>query len=385
MFALAILSIVQIGWPPALDSAAINRLKKAFRYPAMLILSLSFFIVLLSFWHTADYGYWLERLRIKLPFLVLPLVFIALPRFHIKQLNFLFYFLMWTLFFTCLGIGINYLLHFDEINLLMTKGHPMPTPRNHIRLSLLMAIGIVGGGHLYLQKYYLRHRLERPLILAVTIFLFFFMHLMTVRTGLLALYFSLLLLLISYVLRSRRYFVSLLALLGLLSIPVMAYLYIPSINKRVGYMLHDLNMYSQGKGAVYSDSGRLTSLKIGAQIFREHPVWGVGAGNLRDAMQKKYTADYPDYESPHMPHNQFLFVAAGTGVIGLVVFCLSVFYPLFYKRNYQFALLTGLFAIYFTGMMLEHIIENAAGVATFSFFILLLLSYLNKPEEDSWD
>lgn len=383
MFALAVLCLVEVHFEESSfsigpDRAALERLRRFWKYPALISLGLFFLVVLLSFWQTYDYGYWLARLRIKLPFLGLPLIFIALPRFPERQVLGLFYVLLIILLLTSVGIGINYLLHYEEINQLIKEGQPIPTPRNHIRFSLLLAYGILGGGYLYYRRFKWRYDWERPLILGITIFLFLFMHFLSVRTGLAALYLGTLTLLVRYVYVYRRYGVAVGVLAALFLLPVIGYQAIPSFRNKVNYMRWDWKMYQEGKGADYADSGRLTSLKVGYDLFRENPVFGVGAGNLRAETARVFAAEHPEFREPLVPHNQFLFVLAGTGIAGLSLFLFAFLFPLFYRYNYREPLLLAFYSILFTAFMLEHTVENSIGVAFYCFFVLLWLNSLRE-------
>ena len=59
--------------------------KKFLHRPDYLAVTLFFWLVLLSGIMTEDYGYWFERLRLKVPFLVLPFIFYQLPRLKTQQ------------------------------------------------------------------------------------------------------------------------------------------------------------------------------------------------------------------------------------------------------------------------------------------------------------
>ncbi|MCB0533634.1 MAG: O-antigen ligase family protein [Lewinellaceae bacterium] len=361
----------------AFDREGISRMFHIYRYPVFTAVTLFFFVVFLSFWQTEDSVYWLERLRIKVPFLVFPLVFLALPRFTARQIDGLFYALLLMLTLTSIGIGVNYLLHADAINAQMLTGKPMPTPRNHIRLSLLMAVGIIGGAWLYRKRFYWRYPGERKLIGFCTIFLFVFIHVLAVRSGLLTLYAAIVVLLIRHILKTQYYKPALAVLLALFLLPIGAYFAFPSLQSKLDYMRYDLMMYSSNGGAYYADSGRITSLKVGWDIWERYPVFGAGAGNLKREVQQEFDAHYPGFEQALMPHNQFLFVAAGTGVVGLVLFLYAFFYPLFYRKNYRNDLLLAFYTISFTAFLIEHTIENSLGVGFFVFFLTLFLNHLN--------
>jgi len=385
MIALAVLSLIrfQVGarvFKVAIDLEAVRRMLRILQCSPFAAVTLFFFVVLLSFWQTEDYGYWLARLRIKVPFLALPLVFLGHPRLEKRQWQGLLYFLVILLLITAVGVGINYWINYEEIQLMLKQGQPMPTPRNHIRYSLLLALGVVSGGYLYSKGYFWRYAGERHFILGATIFLFLFIHLLSVRSGILALYAALFLLSVRYILVSRRYWLGLGMLAALLAMPAIAYQVVPSFRAKVSYMRWGLLKFQEGEGAAYADTGRIVSLKVGWELAKRHPVFGVGAGNLQQEADKVFEQHYPQLPEPLVPHNQFLFVLAGTGAVGLLLFLFALFYPLFYQRNYRHPFLLGFYGIVLTAFMIEHTIENSMGVGFFLVFLLLFLKVYERPE-----
>ncbi len=348
------------------------------QYPSFAVLLLFFGLVLFWCWPVEDANFLLERLRIKLPFLLLPLTFLALPRVTERQLDLLLYFMLLLFVLTSFGIIAYYLQHFQELNLLIKQGHHIPTPRNHIRYSLLLALAIVGGYLLWEKGFYLRSKSERRWILGATVFLFFFIHLLSVKSGLLVLYSAGIALGFRYVWVNKQWLIGLSVFGLIVLVPYLSYHLIPSFKNKMHYTIHDLLMFQEGKGGQYSDSGRLASLAVGASLATAHPWTGVGVGNLRLRVQEQYELKYPDYVEPFMPQNQFLYVAAGTGVFGLGVFSFAFCFPFFYQRNYLHPLFLLFYVMTFVAFMIEHAIENAVGVAHFLFFLLVMVSHLNR-------
>ncbi|MFK7810179.1 MAG: O-antigen ligase family protein [Saprospiraceae bacterium] len=385
MIALLLLSFVSFpkegNGKFELNTTAFQRITNYQQHLSLLVISLFFGIVLFSGWQTVgNYDYLLERLRIKLPFLILPIAFLGLPKFTSRYINHLLYFLLLFMTLMSIGIGIYYFLHFSEVQHGLSRGHAMPTPRNHIRHSLLTAISILGGLHLIMQKYCWKSEKEKRLIKFLTFFFFFFIHVLSVKSGLVCLYFSLGVLLLRYIYVSRKYVLGAGLLLGLLLIPFIAYHSIPSLKQKIGYMFYDLAQHQKGEGAIYADSGRIISFKAGVELFKRNPVFGVGVGNFRREVNELYAEQYPDYVQALMPHNQFLFVLASTGLFGLGLFLVAFFLPLFYKKAYRNFFFLGFYMLSLMAFLLEHTIENAAGVATFSFFVILLPVWLRPTD-----
>ncbi|MCP3932088.1 MAG: O-antigen ligase family protein [Bacteroidetes bacterium] len=380
MFMLTAVSVFHIEISPrfrfGLHPAMIANVRSFLKNKAFLVITIYFFIVLLSGVMTYDFDYWLERLRLKLPFLLLPFVFVSIPSFSRRQYFGLLYFLVVVLVISCIGIGVNYWMYFEEINQLILQGQVIPTPRNHIRFSLILALGIVAGFYLYQKNFSWKYAWERKLLFGMTTFLFLFIHVLSVRSGLMALYAAIFVLCLSFIYQTRRYLMGGLILLSLLLLPFLAYKTIPSFKSKIDYVRYDLKMYKEGKGGIYSDSGRITSLKAGLKIAKKSPLFGVGAGNLQQEVLKIYASDYPEIPEPKKPHNQLLSVFAGMGIIGLLLFLFAFFYPLYHQKNYRDSLFLAFHVIVFSSFMTENTIENSIGIGFFAFFLLLGLNYL---------
>lgn len=326
-------------------------------------------LVLFSFHGLQEPAYWLERLRIKTPFLFMPLVFFMFPYFSGRVAGSFWYFLAALLALSSLGIVLNYVWHFESVQAQLRMGQPLPMPCNHIRYSLLHVMGMAGGIHLLEKGFYLRSPRERGVLVGVLLWLVVAQHILAVRSGLVAMYAVLLVAALRYVWRSRRWLVGVLLLGFLVAGPLTAYYAVPSLRTRIDYARYDLDMLRKGvdRGAL-SDGSRWVSLEIGWKLFRNAPWTGVGAGNLRYRVEQEYAARYPGFQRRLMPHNQLLFVAAGTGVVGLAVFLFSFFLPLLYKKKYLSFPMTALHLVALVSFIAEATIENAMGVAFFVVF-----------------
>lgn len=385
MISLAVLSLIRfrIGrglFELDIDREAIGRMLRLLRYPPFAACTLFFFVLLLPPWPMEDYGYWLGRLRMKLPFIGLPLVFLGHSGLSKRELNGLLYLLLGLLLITAIWIAGYYALNYEAVQVLLKQGQPMPTPRNHIRYSLMLALGILGGAYLYQQAYRWRYAWERHLILVLTLLLFVFLHLLSVRSGLLALYFAMGVLLLRYIALARRYLVGGALLLALFSAPVLAYKLVPSFKAKIDYMQWSMERFEEGQGGDYADPGRIISLQIGWELFRESPWLGVGIGQLEQRVNKRFAESFPTYPKALKPHNQFLFVMASSGLIGLAIFLFAFGYPLFYQRNYRHLPFLGFYCVIFTAFCIEHTIENSIGAGIYVFFLLLLLNHLHRPD-----
>lgn len=339
--------------------------------PVLLALSLLLLVPAISFFWSEDLGFWAERTRVRIPFLVLPWAFANLPTMSMRRYQLVLYGLIWMLVITCIGVAIHFAQHADTILDGLQHGRPIPVPRNHIRFNLLLATGILSGGWLWTEHFCWRYRWERPVLAIALVFLFGFLHFLSVRSGIAALYAALMFTVIRFIIRTRRWGLGLTGLAWLALLPWLALRTIPSLQQRISYMVYDWQQYQKNAGDNYSDSERWISLSAGMTLWRNHPVLGVGAGDLPTEIQRVVNQDFPAYTlAPKLPHNQFIYLLAGTGLLGMLLSLVAFIAPLTEKRSRQFYLFSAFQIMIFVSFLVEYTIETAIGVAFYLFYLL---------------
>ena len=331
-----------------------------------------YLLLLAGSWQTYDWPYYLERLRIKLPLLMLPLAWAADPFSPLdaatqrRWARFARLALLGFVAAVLAGVLMNYALHFSEINVRIGQGQAVPVPRgNHVRFSLLVAICAVIGA-----DGWLRDRSRGCLLLGL--FLLAGLHLLAVRTGLVTAYVGVVVVAGGHALAMRRYRLLLGAAVAVAALPVAAYLLLPSFRTKMQYTRFEV--MHRGVGGTsdgYSDAGRFTSIRLGMDVWRERPWVGVGPGNLLQAMDARYAEVLPEVQGKR-PHNQFVTALAGSGLLGGVV-TLACFGLIGYAdgrwRDPRYA---AVFAMLLLSCLVESTLENSVGVTLFSFFLLAL-------------
>lgn len=385
MIALVLLAVfeLKIDGPKVsltLRGSLRENFKKYRNYRAWLAVSVPFLLVLVSWLWSSDLTYTLERLRIKLPFLVLPFAFASMPALRKREIFTILYFLLVMMSVISVYVLLNFAVNFDAVMEDLGRGGHLPTPSNHIRFSLTLALTIIGGLALWVEKFHFKNPSERWLIGGLTLFLFIFIHVLSVRSGLVSLYLALFVLSVFFIFFNKKYIAGLAGILAVAAVPVAAYFAVPSFKQKIDYARWDYLQFVQGIGENYPDSERFKSMQTGLDIGREHPVLGVGAGDLKREVRKKYDAGAAGNYNFKMPHNQLISVFAGTGLAGLAVFLAGFFFPLFYRKNFRNPLFLALHAIVFTSFFVENTIENNFGVSLFLFFLLIGMNYRSNSE-----
>jgi O-antigen ligase len=388
-----ILSLSMIGmvavaiWQARLEStswaAVPGRMLRAWwGQPALLALSLLLLAPALSYFWSENTHFWAGQTRVRLPFLILPLAFANAPTLSRWQYRSVLYLLVWVMLILCIGVGIHFYLHQEQIISDLQHGRPIPVPRNHIRFNLLLATAILSGGWLWWQRFVWKYAWERTLLAATLVFLFLFIHLLSVRSGLAALYAALLYSVVFGIVRYRKWKLGLAALCLMALMPVVAFETMPSLRNRVYYMWYDWQKFRENAGGEYSDAMRWVSLEIGIQLWQQHPVLGVGAGDLPVEVQTLANEQYPNYTlDTKLPHNQWIYILCSTGLLGFLMSLIAILAPLGSQSARRLYLFMAFQVMIFISFLVEYTLETAIGVAFYLFFTLWFRTMARAEQE----
>lgn len=350
-----------------------NFLKKNRAYLAPCLI---FLIVLLTLFHSENVNDLFWQLKLKLPFLLLPLAFLLLPVPSKKQYYGLYYFMIFLVGISSIFVLGNYYLNFEEITTNIGKGQSIPTPIDHIKFSITVAISIVAGIILIVERFRVKYSWERPVLIATTAFLFVFIHILSVRSGLATLYGCLFIMGIRYFAKSKNKLVFLVSASILAAAPFVSYQVFPSFKNKVNYMLWDLKKFKEGGQSSYSDSDRIRSIVVGWKIAGKSPILGVGYGDIREESRLKYIQRYGHQAQSLFPHNEYLTVLVASGVIGLMLFLFALFQPLYYNKAYTEPLFLSFSIIIWLSFIVENTIERSYSIGLYLIFTLAAIHYI---------
>jgi O-antigen ligase len=344
--------------------------------PAYYINALFFLVILLSGFNSDDRVQWLTFLQIKIPFLLLPLAFCGFTffdRFFINKLL--------LLFASCMAVSgtcvmIRYGLHYKEFNQNILYGSVIPVPFSHIRYTLMLVFSFFALIWLWEQRLVK----NRNLLLIPALFFFIVIHVLSSRSAWLALYAGMLFYFIVYVYRSRKYLVGVAMLAAIILLPLILYQVIPSFHNKIGYMRYTIGEYQSGHLDNMSDAMRFTSWQTGIQIIRQHPLAGVGAGDMLSESKRMSKELFPAMQNEDdrkMPHNEFIWIWAAAGIFGLLAYCLAFFYPFVVNLKYRDWLFAILYIIFFTSFLTEYPLEEQIGSTFYLLFLLIFLTHFH--------
>lgn len=345
-----------------------------------LALSFTFFITLPSLLYSNNIAYLLERWQILLPYLLLPLAFYLIPKAQDKIYNQLYAtFVVFTALVCAYAFGF-YLLNQNLVNQLYLESKVMPTfVTHHPSLSIMVVMAIYLSYHLAKNKLEIGLPYQQIILYSLSGFLFIFIHVFSVRSGLLALYAVITVELLQIILVKKQTKFALLAALVIGLAGGITLFVSPTVRNKITNTAQDLQVVKENKSANnQSLASRMISYKNALQIAKENSIWwGCGLGDIQDLNNEIFAKQYPEVTKKILPHNQFLFYFAALGLIGLLLFILLFYYPLFYQKAWQSPILLVQYTILSIAFMFEAPLENQLGVA-FSLIFILLPLHQNK-------
>lgn len=336
------------------------------------LMSLYAIIMAFTFFWSTDLKYYVQRMTIMLPFLVLPFSFLS---FRNETHEWLKPGLILFLVFLTIGNSISLFTYFSQKDLFdasygFSKVIPTPFKSDHIRYSMAVAIGCA---------VILFYGQQAPTLISKILwgglFLYFtvFIHILSSKTGVLS-YYLVCLTFLFYLFRkkqNRKFVVGLLLLLML--IPVISYRFSSTFRSKISYLEYSFHEIGNNHlQANVSDEGRIISYQYAFDILKKQPLLGVGLGDVYKEMDWRFKRDFPERtEEPLLPHNQFLMVWVGGGLLACLY--LVYFQWRWITRVLKFGFLhVAVFLVLFFGMLFEPLFETQYGACIYVIIILFI-------------
>ncbi len=375
LFARALLSIGMIVFfLNALHPLKVKHNWQNFKHNRFAVLCAIFFVVyaLSGLW-SSDKASWLSAIQIKLPFIFLPFAMLDLPA---KKPEFIKAIAASLLIGAFAGMiyGFAFLL-----SPLHKSGDHIPSPLegDYIRFTLTIVLSLLLV--IYLNNCRLQYGLKKlhlRLLLVWSIVAVLYIHVQAAKSGLVALYLLAGIYVLHIIVRKKQAVLMICGITAAAIIGGIVLSRLPSVQKQVEGFRFEKKVWETNNTAAFNNSysfvPRLISYEIAGTLLKEHPLAGVGAGDLMPEIENLYAIRYPSVrkEGRILPHNQFICTALAAGIpLGLLLFFL-VLAPLA-KKNSRNIYAIATVAILIFGMLIEPMLEVQFGVFVYLFFTLL--------------
>ncbi len=366
-------AVMSIGMMLLIGNALINlNIKETFRSfykdrSSVLLVGIFMLYAITYFW-SANTSYYSSRLQLMLPFLALPIVMHSI-RWERKWFDYLA-----MLFIGVCVLGVSwsiyqYAIDRDAINAAYGVSKSIPTPfmNDHIRFGVAVVVGVS------FCFQFLKEKMFQWLFGFLAFALIAYLHILASKTALLALYLIIFYEVVVLILKKKKVIWGLGALAILVLLPVLFFYTSETFRNKMYYTQYAFyEMFNDNTQANVSDEGRVVSYKTALGIVKNNLLLGVGIGDGLDEMNKSYAQQDIDVNGKTLfPHNQFLYVALISGLLGLLIFlfaCTGIVLQNFQQSSW----LASFLLIFLVPFMVEAFFNTQYGVAIFIFFFLLL-------------
>jgi O-antigen ligase len=308
----------------------------------------------------------------------LPLAFSYQPKFSPRQIQ-IFTLSVALMLIGSAGYTISHFFIDPDFYISEYKvSHMLPTlPKNdYIRSSMTAALFVIWCIYAWPQ---LTHKRIKLLVGVCVALLVAYIHVLAAKTGLLSFYLFVAAWGIYLSFGKQR----LLGLAVIIAIPLtvtLALKLVPTLRERATYIGYTIYMYNHGhRTAMLGDIARLISYDLASDLIAQHPLTGVGTGDMKVEMDTLYFQRHPEIDEHGrlLPHNQFLVVGLGCGVPAMLVFIAWILGPLLrLRRNRQSFFFFIVWLILLVQLLIEPVLEVQFGVFVYLFFLLLHLQEL---------
>ena len=343
-----------------------NNLKK--NYKSLLTISFSgiFIIYLVSIFNSENLNEYFKVFKNKIPYLFIGFSIVTTGKIDKKPLKITQYVFIVCAVLSSFWSYLQYYKNIDYYSHLYTKGEVIPTLIHHISFSLLLCIAVV-----FILQHLLEavSKFEKITYCLLLFWLVYYIHILSVRSGIVFLYLSILLFVLHILFTQKKKWFAAGLLLFIFLSAYYSYEFIPSIKNKIGYTVYGLNQLKTNRDSTnqISDTRRILSDKIGIEIIKKHPYFGTGIGDLKEEMNQIYKSRYPAFNETVYSriHNQYLYVMAGAGLISGIIFCILLLLPLILFIKNKNAVFTISYLMILLLMFWESFIENQLGNSIF--------------------
>lgn len=339
--------------------------------------------VLISGLWSDDKTLWWNSLSVKIPLLTLLLGLYAVTITDDQWKKISITYIIIISLGSAWSIG-QYLLDATAMEAAYLKAKVLPTPADadYVRFSWMVVIAILLGIKCFLAE--TQKRIQLLLILLIFC-LVIYLHMLAAKTGLLCLYGAIGIYILHVFLMEKKWKRGLLLIVIFSSFAFIAYNSLPTLRNRVQYVLYDFSLYAKGNTAPgYNDAARWLSIRAGYNITKEHPVTGVGFGDLLPSVEQWHQINNPggfDYER-FRPACEWLVYSAGSGILGMLCFSAGIFFLLF--RNTGRNPLSIILAITtLVPLLTDDTLEGQFGVILLAFIVFFGQQKLTNRQDPS--
>lgn len=357
--------------------------------PYNIVCALYFLSICISGLWSSNYDSWLESVLNALPFVALPLSFTAMPLNNKSIVKNLILGIVIIMSSGVVYTLINYFLEIKRFGWWTHHFESVPSmPHDYIRHTIGVAISVLMVFYAIIEKSIFNWNRIQQIILWLGAFLgFVLIHLQIAKTGLLVFYTCLAIIFVWKLFSLKNKVIK----IGFVLMAGCSFFLIINTNifkQGIATLQRELRLLEQVTAENYITTSsylpRIVSFSYALEAIQEHPILGVGIGDVKDEMTKKYAQKMPDLHQQYVliPHNQYLYNALGLGIPMslLTIFMLLLGYS--YKRIDVVNICAVAIGVSFMLLcLIESVLVVQMSIFIYLFFTLFFKSLLQKKHQ----
>lgn len=289
----------------------------------------------------------------------------------------------------CLGYGIyrSFTLHNTAYLYNDALTEPI-TGIQSIYVSMLVNIAI------YIFTWFLVYKSSaryKPALVLTLLLLFVISFLLASRNLMVVLYLSMLIFAFYYILKRKKYLEGFALVMALVIGGFLVVKFSPKTLNRFKELAYTKFNYEQTGPESHYDMAvdstqwngantRLAIWQCGWQLFKQHPLLGVGLGDKKNRLMEVYKEKNFHFaiRTQKNLHSNYLDILVSLGIIGLILFLVGwIILPLGVAWQHRDGLSILIILTFAIAMITENYFDRSLGGMLFGFFVPFLLS--NKP------
>ncbi len=369
---LLIVSFVSKAYLPKLN------LNKAFLLPILF-----YALHVVGVFYSSDKNEALFDLQVKLPILILPILFLFLPEKFLTK-TYLFKYSIAIV----IGLIINIFYCFtDGIIRSITNFTPLISEITYTKLSVSLhpsylsmfaSVGLILNYIIPFEEVFkLKEVSVRIIKICIASLITFFILMLNSRSGLIVMTvaYAWIIYNMFFVQKKKAHSIVILILITIFYTTIFN---LDILNKRYNTAIESITETQTTNYGSSSMTQRKFIYTSGLKLILEKPVFGQGTGDVRQSLNKIYEESDVHFYSYLNAHNQFLQTNIALGLVGLIILVLLFIIPITkIIRSKEYYLLIIYLIIGFS-FLFESMLDRSMGAYFFAIMYVLTNTYLEK-------
>ncbi len=351
--------------------------------------NLFYFFVIVSFYlihflgliNTVNFEFARFDLEIKMTFFLFPLLFFTsdlefFDNIKLKYVLLSFVFGCFLSSFISVLHSLYLYLPTHDINLFFYVYISFFNHSSYVSLYIVFALGVIF--HLFFNCQL--NKILKNSLLFVFIWFIVYIILLSSKAGLISLFAALFLFFVFYIIKTRKTLLSILFFVFTLLFVIAGINIIPASVNRMTPAINAMKSSHKNINAEDGTVQRIEIWKVSYEMFKDYPLLGVGTGDVKDELLKKYDEKGMNFAKSFKlnAHGQFFQTAVALGSIGLLSLIIMFLIPFIYSVKKQNFIYIYFIIIVVFSITVESMFEKQAGVLFFTFFNSFLFAFSEK-------